>query len=188
MSDAAMRRGRRLSPTPASSGFASNRWSEVTIPRVRVTHLPLLCQHCADAPCIKACPRTPSSGGTTASSGSIPRSAPAAGSARRRAPTTSSIMNGDLKHCAEVHRLRAPGRRGPAAALRRRLSARRHRLHRRGDCGKTPQPLEVYHPEFKTEPTVYWKGLPKPWIAGTLIDPERDEVIAGAHGHGDRPD
>jgi hypothetical protein len=40
--------------------------------------------------------------------------------------------------------------------------------------------LEVYRPEFMTKPTVYWKGLPKPWIAGTLIDAQRDEVIAGA--------
>ncbi len=40
--------------------------------------------------------------------------------------------------------------------------------------------LEVYRPEYKTEPTVYWKGLPKPWIAGTLIDPDRDEVVIGA--------
>jgi hypothetical protein len=31
-----------------------------------------------------------------------------------------------------------------------------------------------------TEPTVHWRGLPKPWIAGMLIDTARDEVVAGA--------
>jgi hypothetical protein len=40
--------------------------------------------------------------------------------------------------------------------------------------------LEVYRPEFMTRPTVFWRGLPKPWIAGMLIDAARDEVIAGA--------
>jgi hypothetical protein len=42
--------------------------------------------------------------------------------------------------------------------------------------GKT---LKVYHPEYQTGPRVYWKGLPKPWIAGTVIDALSDEVISG---------
>ena len=41
------------------------------------------------------------------------------------------------------------------------------------------QALEVYHPEFQAEPRVYWKGLPKPWIAGMVIDAASDEVISG---------
>ncbi|MBI2319982.1 MAG: carboxypeptidase regulatory-like domain-containing protein, partial [Betaproteobacteria bacterium] len=40
--------------------------------------------------------------------------------------------------------------------------------------------MEIYHPEYQAEPIVYWKGLPKPWMAGTVIDAESDEVIAGA--------
>ena len=42
------------------------------------------------------------------------------------------------------------------------------------------KPLEIYHPEYQTEPQVYWNGLPKPWIAGIVIDAASDEVISGA--------
>ena len=45
---------------------------------------------------------------------------------------------------------------------------------------QTAEPREVYRPDFMTEPTVHWRGLPKPWIAGMLIDTARDEVVAGA--------
>ena len=43
--------------------------------------------------------------------------------------------------------------------------------------GKT---LEVYHPEYQAGPRVYWKGLPKPWIAGTVTDAAGEEVISDA--------
>jgi tetrathionate reductase subunit B len=42
------------------------------------------------------------------------------------------------------------------------------------------KPLETYHPEFQTKPLVYWRGLPKPWIAGIVIDAGTDEVVSGA--------
>jgi NAD-dependent dihydropyrimidine dehydrogenase PreA subunit len=29
--------------------------------------------------------------------------------------------------------------------------------------------LEIYHPEYQTKPRVFWQGLPKPWIAGTVV-------------------
>jgi hypothetical protein len=39
--------------------------------------------------------------------------------------------------------------------------------------------LETYLPESGAEPRVYWNGLPKPWIAGSVIDADADEVILG---------
>ena len=39
---------------------------------------------------------------------------------------------------------------------------------------------EVYKPELGTKPRVYYKGLPKKFIAGTLFDPAADEVYIGA--------
>jgi hypothetical protein len=39
--------------------------------------------------------------------------------------------------------------------------------------------LEVYRPEYQAEPRVLWKGLPKPWIAGSVLDTVSDEVISG---------
>jgi tetrathionate reductase subunit B len=39
---------------------------------------------------------------------------------------------------------------------------------------------EVMKPEFGTSPRVYYLNLPKRFIAGTIFDPEADEVIIGA--------
>lgn len=39
---------------------------------------------------------------------------------------------------------------------------------------------EVMNPEFGTSPRVYYLNLPKKFIAGTLYDPEMDEVLIGA--------
>ena len=79
-----------------------------------------------------------------------------------------------------MHRLCAPRRRGPAASLRRHLPHEAIVFTDTDAANGQNAALEVYRPEYRTEPTVYWKGLPKPWIAGTLIDPDRDEVIIGA--------
>lgn len=39
---------------------------------------------------------------------------------------------------------------------------------------------EVLHPEYGTNPHVYYKGLPKKFIAGTVFTPEDDEIVEGA--------
>jgi len=39
---------------------------------------------------------------------------------------------------------------------------------------------EILKPELGTKPRVYYKGLPKKFIAGTLFDPVADEVYIGA--------
>jgi Fe-S-cluster-containing dehydrogenase component len=47
------------------------------------------------------------------------------------------------------------------------------------DDGEQGDALEVFHPEYQAAPRVHWKGLPKPWIAGTVIDASEDEVMPG---------
>lgn len=39
---------------------------------------------------------------------------------------------------------------------------------------------EVLHPEWGTRPRVFYRGLPKKFIAGTVYDPETREVVIGA--------
>ena len=39
---------------------------------------------------------------------------------------------------------------------------------------------EILHPEYGTKPRVYYKGLPKKFVAGTVYDPVEKEVIIGA--------
>ena len=39
---------------------------------------------------------------------------------------------------------------------------------------------EVLHPEYGTKPHVYYKGLPKKFIAATVYTPEDEEIVEGA--------
>ena len=39
---------------------------------------------------------------------------------------------------------------------------------------------EVLHPEWGTKPRVFYRGLPKKFIAGTVYDPDAKEVVIGA--------
>lgn len=39
---------------------------------------------------------------------------------------------------------------------------------------------EVLHPEYDTKPRVFYRGLPKKFIAATVYDPDAEEVITGA--------
>ena len=40
---------------------------------------------------------------------------------------------------------------------------------------------EVLHPEWGTQPRVFYRGLPKKFIAGTVYNPEAKEVVIGAN-------
>lgn len=39
---------------------------------------------------------------------------------------------------------------------------------------------EVLHPEWGTQPRVFYKGLPKKFIAATVFDPQAQEIVSGA--------
>jgi Fe-S-cluster-containing dehydrogenase component len=163
-------------PQPATGQF----WMDVkslergSIPRVRMSYLPVLCQHCANAPCIKACPddaiKTRDDGmvwidpAACTNCGLCQPACPydvifmneERGIAQKCTGCTHRIDEGEEPRCAEV----CP-----------------HEAIVFGDV--KGDDLEVFHPEFNAEPRVHWKGLPKPWIAGTVVDPESDQVIAG---------
>jgi tetrathionate reductase subunit B len=153
------------------------------IPRVKVTYLPVMCQHCDNAPCIKACPEHAIK---TREDGLVwidQAACTGCGLCQQACPYHVIYMNPELKlaqkctgcahrvddgaqpRCAEVcpHDaiIFAPGAKGTPAGDR-------------ADTG------EIFHPEFKADPRIRWKGLPRPWIAGTVIDHAKDEVLSGA--------
>ena len=149
------------------------------IPRVRVTHLPIHCQHCADAPCIPACPTGAIKRRDDGLVWIDPALCNGCGLCQKACPYDVIYLNGDLNIAQKctgcAHRV-------DEGLLPRCADICPHDAIVFTDdaARQNAASLEVYRPDFMTKPTVYWKGLPKPWIAGTLIDPEREEVVAGA--------
>jgi tetrathionate reductase subunit B len=154
------------------------------IPRVRMSYLPLLCQHCANAPCVKACPEHAIK---TRDDGLVwidPEACTACGLCQEACPYDVIYMNrelgiaqkctgcahrveeGSLPRCAEIC---------PHDAIV--FGNESDSVFSKAEQGEAP---EIYRPEYQAAPRVLWKGLPKPWIAGSVIDTVSDEVISGA--------
>lgn len=143
-------------------------------PRVRVTYQPVMCQHCANAPCIKVCPegaiKTRPDGlvwidpAVCTGCGLCKEACPydviytneATGIAQKCTGCAHRVDEGLKPRCVDVC---------PHEAIE---------MHEHRPAG-----TEVYLPEHKTAPRVLWRGLPRPWIAGTVTDDGGEDVIAG---------
>ena len=154
------------------------------IPRVRMSFLPVHCQNCENAPCIKVCPddaiKTRDDGlvwidpAACTGCGLCPDACPydvifmndEGGIAQKCTGCAHRVDDGDLPRCAEVC---------PHDAI---VFGDQTEISAKGDDGGGP--LEAFHPEFRAEPLVLWRGLPKPWIAGTVVDAASDDVVSDA--------
>ena len=152
------------------------------MPRLRVTHMPLLCQHCESAPCIKACPEGAIK---TRPDGLVwidPAKCTGCGLCQEACPYDVIYMNEELNLAQKctgcAHRV-------DQGALPRCAEVCPHDAIVFGEetdetFRDAAQRFEIYHPEYRAEPRVYWKGLPRPWIAGMVVDAARDEVVTDA--------
>jgi Fe-S-cluster-containing dehydrogenase component len=173
-------------PQPDTGHFWMNviRMERGKIPRVRMSYLPLLCQHCENAPCSKVCPN-----------GSIkrredglvwidPATCNNCGLCQEACPYDVIYMNAEL---GVAQKCTGCAHRVDEGLLPRCADVCPHDAIVFADQtdgvfaeDARAKPLEIYHPEYQTKPRVYWRGLPKPWIAGMVIDGDSDEVVAGA--------
>ena len=154
------------------------------IPRVRMRYLPLLCQHCANAACIKACPEDAIKRRDDGLVWIDPATCTACGLCEEACPYDVIYMNGEL---GVAQKCTGCAHRVDEGSSPRCVEVCPHdaivfgdeadSVFSKDEHGKAP---EVYHPEYQAQPRVYWKGLPKPWIAGVVIDAVSDEVIARA--------
>jgi Fe-S-cluster-containing dehydrogenase component len=154
-----------------------------SMPRVKMTYLPLLCQHCENAPCMKACGEDAIKRRHDGLVWIDPGACTGCGLCKEACPYAVIYMNEELgiaqKCTACAHRV-------DEASLPRCAEICPHDAIIFGEDGALLDEterggrLEVYHPEYQASPRVRWKGLPRPWIAGAVVDPDSDEVIARA--------
>jgi len=161
-----------------------------TVPKVRVSYLPQLCDHCDNAPCIKAA----TGGAIYKRSDGIVIIDPVKSVGQKNlvaaCPYGAIYWNDSLNipqkctMCANILDASSsttdPGLKVPRCVDACVTGA----LQFGDDTDPAIQALlaqaEVLHPEYGAKPRVYYLNLPKTFIAGAVYDPSADECIKGA--------
>jgi Fe-S-cluster-containing dehydrogenase component len=155
-----------------------------TIPRLKVSFLPISCQHCERPTCRTACP-----------TGAIKQRndglvwidqtlCNGCGLCVKACPYDAIFLDeerGIAQKCTGcAHRV-------DEGHLPRCVEACPHDVFeyvdlQASDLSSDPAlaAVEVLHPEYGTQPRVLWRNLPKPRLAAIVVDQEADELLAGA--------
>ncbi|MCX8032202.1 MAG: carboxypeptidase regulatory-like domain-containing protein [Thermoleophilia bacterium] len=171
-------------PQPLTGQF----WTRVIdrvrgqVPKVKVTYEHSICQHCDEAPCIKACPE----GAIYKRPDGIviidPELCKGSHNCVEACPYPGVIFfNEDLfisQKCTFCAHLLDQGWKEtrcseacPTGAIT---------VGEEDDLAELIAKAEVLKAELGTKPRVYYIGLPRLFVAGTVYDPEADEVVEGA--------
>ncbi len=150
------------------------------IPHVKIAHVFVPCQHCEDAPCIKACPVTAI---YTRPDGLViidPKKCTGCRLCLDVCPYGAIYFNTQLQiaqkctGCAHLVDRNVPF--APRCA-----DACPHQAIKFGEESDLDlSGAETLYPEYGLKTKVYYKNLPKRFIAGTVYDPAAKEVVIGA--------
>lgn len=153
-----------------------------TVPKVRVTYLHDICQHCDEAPCIPACQQK----AIYKRDDGVVIIDPEKCAGRRdcidACPYLGVIYFNETLHIAQkctfcAHLLDRGWKEPrcvevcPTEALK---------FGEEEELKELISKAEVLHPEFGAKPRVYYIGLPKSFITGAVYDPKKDECIEDA--------
>ena len=170
-------------PQPATGHF----WMKITdmvrgtVPKVRVTYLHDLCQHCDEAPCIPAC----TAHAIYKRDDGIIVIDPEKCSGHRNCiascPYGVIYFNWDLniaQKCTMCAHLLDAGWKEPRCVDACPTGALKFGEEEalKDEISKS----EILHPEFEAKPRVYYMGLPKSFVAGAVYSPEEDECVQDA--------
>ncbi|MCD8144401.1 MAG: carboxypeptidase regulatory-like domain-containing protein [Oscillospiraceae bacterium] len=170
-------------PQPPTGQF----WCKVTdhprgqIPKVKIHYLPVLCNHCDNAPCMQ-----------TARDGAIYRRPdglvvidPAKAQGQRElvdaCPYGAIFWNEELalpQKCTGCAHLLDHGSKVPRC-----VEACPTEALKFGDEEELAELLQdavVLHPEYGTAPRVYYRNIPGCFLGGLVYDPKEEEVLIGA--------
>jgi Fe-S-cluster-containing dehydrogenase component len=158
-----------------------NQYERGNRPHVKVTYLPVLCQHCEDAPCMKV-----------ARDGAVyrrddglvlidPEKAKGQRQIMKACPYNCVYWNEALdipQKCTGCAHLLDGNH--PISVPRCVDNCHIDVITFGEESELDLTGTEVLHPEYGTKPRVYYRGLPKKFVAGTVYDPNAQEVYVGA--------
>ena len=158
-----------------------NQYERGSRPHVKVTYMPVMCNHCENAPCMKAA----KDGAVYRRDDGLVLIDPAKAKGQRAimeaCPYHAIYWNDELNipqkctGCAHLLDGDEP------ISVPRCVDNCHVDVITFGEEGDLDlEGTEVLHPEWGTKPRVFYRGLPKKFIAGTVYDPDAKEVVIGA--------
>jgi tetrathionate reductase subunit B len=153
------------------------------IPHVKMTYVPVMCQHCEDAPCMAACPVE---GGIYRRDDGLvvidPKKCSGCMNCVDACPYGVIYYNKNLnlaQKCTGCAHLLDRGWTEPRCVDACPTGALM--FGEESECAADLMAkAKTLHPEFGLETKVHYIGLPDRFIAGTVYDPEAQEVVIGA--------
>ena len=170
-------------PQPDTGQF----WMKVTdmvrgtVPKVKISYMHDICQHCDDAPCIPACVEQAIYKRDDGIVIVDPEKCNGMRNCIDACPYGVIYFNWDLniaQKCTMCAHLLDKGWKEPRCVEVCPTEALN--FGEEDDLKELISKAEVLHPEFKARPRVYYIGLPRRFVAGAVYDPEEDECIEGA--------
>jgi tetrathionate reductase subunit B len=155
-----------------------------TFPKVKVAYVPTLCNHCANAPCIAACPAKAIQARPDGLVWIDPKLCTGCRACldAKACPYGAIYFNTTLNiaqkctGCAHLVDRKAVF----AARCADICVTGGMTFGEEADLKDLIAKAEVMNPEFGTKPRVYYLNLPKRFIAGTVYDPGKEEIIKDA--------
>lgn len=158
-----------------------NQYERGQRPHVRVSYLPTLCNHCENAPCMKAA----RDGAVYRRDDGLVIIDPIKAKGQRQivdaCPYHAVFWNEDLnlpQKCTGCAHLLDGDE--PIHVPRCMDNCHMDVITFGEESELDLEGAEVLHPEYGTKPRVFYRGLPKRFVAGTVYDPVAKEVVVGA--------
>lgn len=168
-------------PQPDTGHFWINleTYERGSIPKVKMTYLPLLCQHCENAPCMKSCPENAIDRREDGLVWINQEKCTGCGLCVDGCPYGVIYFNKELnvaQKCTWCAHLVDKGETPRCADI-----CPHNAIIFCDEGDPRTEVLKaksaVYHPEYETRPRIFYKGLPKPFVAGEIIDSGSDELL-----------
>ena len=171
-------------PQPDTGQFwlKQNEFVRGTVPKVKMHYIPVLCMHCETAPCIPACPVEDTI--YKRDDGLIiidPEKCTGCKSCVDSCPYGVIYFNEDLniaQKCTGCAHLLDNGWKEPRCVDACPTGALK--FGEESEFDNLIKKAEVMHPEWNAKPRVYYLGIPKKFIAGTVYYPKEKEVVISA--------
>jgi|WetSurMetagenome_2_1015567.scaffolds.fasta_scaffold34319_4 tetrathionate reductase subunit B len=168
-------------PQPDTGHFwlKLNEYVRGTVPKVKMHYIPILCQHCDDAPCIKSCKIE---GALYKRKDGVviidPQRCTGCRNCVDACPYGAIYFNDNLilaQKCTMCAHLLDRGWKEPRCVDVCPTGALT--FGEEQDLKSLAIDARELYPEYKTKPRVYYIGIPGKFVAGAIYDPDEDECI-----------